>query len=75
MTTGEPRPIVDSTMESRMPWVPFAITDPAELSIAECMVNTSGCVKFAVAKLKTSNCRVVELLIGKIPDKSTLKTG
>ena len=74
MTTGEPRPIVDSTMESRMPWVPFAITDPAELSIAECMVNISGCVKFAVAKLKTSNCRVEELLIGKIPDKSTLKT-
>ncbi len=70
---GDPAPIVEATTESKIPFVPVAIIDPAEFKMAERMLET-GCGLLAVVTLNKSRCKDELLWIEKVPARVTFKT-
>ncbi len=74
-TVGEALPIVDATTTSSAPLTPDAITDPAELIIAERMPAAAGWATLTVVTLNTSTCKCDPGPSKKEPVNATLKTG
>lgn len=67
--------MVEATTASSFPPFPEARMEPAELRMAERMLEAAGCGTLTVVTLNTRSCRDRPLLIAKAPEKVALKTG
>ena len=74
-TIGEEAPMLEAPTAPNLPFVPVAMIDPAEFSIAERILEAAGCTTLTVVTLNKSSCNAELLLIEKAPDNVIANTG